>query len=282
MKICPKCNYERTIQDSRMYPEYECPSCGIIDKHKARYEFEQLEKKRTKERRAKLERIKKEKEQKRQAEEERRRREEEARLKKEAEERLRKEEEERLRREEEEQKPQAEEERRRREEEARLKKEEERRRREAARERKRAEEEIRQSELEAERLLQERKEKISKLTKENSGKIIAMGGGGDEYRLYDMCPFAVSQPKGLAIAGIGDKKNRMQHMRCMQKYCRLWTYRVDRRGEVYAEGCVMQFQGLPKDEIIRNFSIKNAQIIESGYPFDDATAETADGDKAGG
>ena len=77
MKVCRECKYERTAQDDLIYPEYECPSCGIIEKHKARYEFEQLELKRAQERKAKQEKLKKEKERQRKAEEARRKKEEE-------------------------------------------------------------------------------------------------------------------------------------------------------------------------------------------------------------
>ena len=67
-------------------------------------------------------------------------------------------------------------------------------------------------------------------------------------------------------------------MRCMQKYCRLWTIKIDSDGKKYAEGCVMQFQGLTEEEIIKNFEIKNEQIIEKEYPPDDFSVET--GNKA--
>ena len=60
MKKCPSCKYERTAQDNLHFPEYECPSCGVIDKYKAKFEFAELEKKREKERKAKLAKIKKE------------------------------------------------------------------------------------------------------------------------------------------------------------------------------------------------------------------------------
>ena len=112
MKKCPSCNYERTEQDNLHFPEYECPSCGVIDKYKARFEFKELEKKREKERKAKLAKIKKEQVRKRQEDEERQKKEEEERrkneeadrLKKLAEEKLRLEEEERIRKEVEEKK----------------------------------------------------------------------------------------------------------------------------------------------------------------------------------
>jgi hypothetical protein len=90
-----------------------------------------------------------------------------------------------------------------------------------------------------------------------------------------MCPFSIAQTgKGLAIAGIGDKKNKWQHLRCIQKYCRLWTLKIDDSGEVYAQGCGMQFQGLSKEEIARNFAIKNTRILEEKYPSDEESGDT--------
>ena len=90
-----------------------------------------------------------------------------------------------------------------------------------------------------------------------------------------MCPFAIKQTgKGLKIAGIGDKKNKWQHMRCIQKYCRLWTLKIDDNGEVYAQGCGMQFQGLSKEEIARNFAVKNTQILEDQYPSENEPEDT--------
>ena len=91
-----------------------------------------------------------------------------------------------------------------------------------------------------------------------------------------MCPFAIAQTgTGLAIPGIGDnKKNKFQHQRCIQKYCRLWVLKVDSTGEVYAQGCTMQFQGLSKEEIVKNFAIKNKQIIEESQLVDDLPGDT--------
>jgi len=307
MKICPNCNYIRTEQDDLMFPEYECPSCGVIEKHKARYEFAQLEKKRLKERKAKQEKIKKEKEIRLRKEEARRRKEEEERLKREEEERLRREEEERRHREAEERKAREEEarkkkeeeERLKREEEERLRREEEKRRHREAEERKAREEEARrrneeeerlkreeekkrkaelariQKEKEAIRVQQKRLEKTEKIKSENRDRIITSEEDTEEYQLFDMCPFAVSQTgKGLAFPTVGDKRNKLQHMRCMQKYCRLWTIKIDREGKKYAEGCIMQFYGLTEEEIIKNFEIKNEQIIGKEYAPDDLSVET--------
>ena len=82
MKTCPKCKYKRTVQDDLLFPDYECPSCGIIfEKDKARQELAELEKQRENERKAKLERLKKEEERKRKEEQERLQREEQNRKK---------------------------------------------------------------------------------------------------------------------------------------------------------------------------------------------------------
>ena len=90
-----------------------------------------------------------------------------------------------------------------------------------------------------------------------------------------MCPFAITQTvKGLAIAGIGDKNNKWQHLRCIQKYCRLWTLKIDDNGEVFAQGCAMQFQGLSKEEIAKNFAIKNTQILEEAHPLKGGTEDS--------
>ncbi len=54
MKVCPECKYERTIQDNLLYPDYECPSCGIIfEKDKAQKSLADLERKKEQERKAK-------------------------------------------------------------------------------------------------------------------------------------------------------------------------------------------------------------------------------------
>ena len=356
MKVCPKCKYERTTQDELLYPDYECPSCGIIlEKEKAKKALAAMEKVREEERKSKREKFKKEKEQKRREEEDRKRKEDEARqlqaeeasrkkaeeerAKREEEERLRqeeesrkrqreearrkKEEEERIQREKEEQLRQEDEERRRREkkarqrqedealrkmleeerikgeEEERLRQEEERlqrekeeqlrkeqeeklRKQEEERERKKEEEKKRKVEQErikkedeAKRLLQARQEKISNLVRKNADKIIVPEEDTDKYQLFDMCPFVIAQTgKGLAIAGIGEKKNKWQHLRCIQKYCRLWTLKIDGDGEVYARGCAMQFQGLTNEEIVKNFEIKNRQIIEDTYPLNEEIGDT--------
>jgi hypothetical protein len=89
-----------------------------------------------------------------------------------------------------------------------------------------------------------------------------------------MCPFTIAQTgKGLAIAGIGDRKNKWQHLRCIQKYCRLWTLKTDGSGKVFAQGCAMQFQGLSKEEIEKNFAIKNTRILEEAHPFDEESKD---------
>jgi hypothetical protein len=295
MKICPECKYERTIQDNLLYPDYECPSCGIIfEKDKAKKALAELEKQREQERKAKREKLKKEEARQKKAEEDRQRQAEEALKQKEEEARINREEEERLRQEEKERQKKAEEERQRQAEDARKQKEEEARflrekedrlrkeqkeklrKLEEERERKREEEKNRKAEQEkrrkeegAKRIIQKRQEKISALARESADKVITSEENVSEYQLFDMCPFAIAQTgKGLVIAGIGDKKNKWQHLRCIQKYCRLWTLKIDDNGEVYAQGCGMQFQGLSKEEIAKNFAIKNTRILEEAHPLE--------------
>jgi len=49
--------------------------------------------------------------------------------------------------------------------------------------------------------------------------------------------------------------------------------KIDNSGEVYAQGCAMQFQGLSKEEIARNFAIKNTQILEDQFPLEDESKD---------
>lgn len=299
MKTCPKCKYERTAQDDLLFPDYECPSCGIIfEKDKARQELAELEKQRENERKAKLERLKKEEERKRKEEQERLQREEQNRKKQieterrkileaerarqEKEERKHKEEEarqqkealEKKEKEEKERLLKLEAERMRQEEEERKHKEEERKRREKEELlQKEADEKLRQKlddakkqAEEATKLLQQRQQKIEQIAQENPGKIISSTETEQTYQLFDMCPFNMAQTgKGLSIVGFGETKNKWQHARCIQKYCRLWTWKTDDTGAVYGQGCSLQFLGLNKGEIERNFLLKNRQILEDTY-----------------
>jgi flagellar biosynthesis GTPase FlhF len=242
MKICPQCKYERTEQDNLLFPDYECPSCGIIfEKDKARQELAELERKRQIERQAKQIKLKKEEKRKRRKKEEllkkqEQERKETARLKKiEAERELQ-------------------------EENERLKKDAEKKQLQEQLERKKTEEK-------EQIFLRERQEKIAYIARKNPDKIISSNVTEKVHQLFDMCPFGMAQSgKGLSIVGFGETKNKLQHARCMQKYCRLWTLKIDAKGTVYAQGCSMQFLGLSKDEITRNFSIKNMQILEDEFP----------------
>ena len=259
MKICPNCKYERSIKDNLLFPDYECPSCGIIfEKDKARQELAELEKQREEERKAKQKKIKKEEERKRKKEQERLKREEQERQEKEEAERLRKLEAERIRREEEDRKQ----------------KEEQERQEKAEEEKKQKDlEEKKRQEQEAKILLAQRQEKITKLAHENPDRIVSLTETEKSYHLFDMCPFGMAQTgKGLSIVGFGDAKNKWQHARCMQQYCRLWTWKNDEKGEVYAQGCSLQFLGLSKEEIKRNFTIKNTQILEDENPLPDESS----------
>jgi hypothetical protein len=247
MKICPECKYERTGKDDLLFPDYECPSCGIIyEKDKARQELAELEKKREKERKAKLDKLKKE---------------EEERLKKEEQDRKEKEEIERLQKLEADKVRQEDEQRKRQEEEEQLQKvAEEKERQELEEKNKRAKEE--------ENLLRQRQEKIAHMAKESPDKVISPAETENEYQLFNMCPFNMAQTgRGLSIVGFSESKNKWQHARCMQKYCRLWTWKIDENGAVYGQGCSLQFLGLSKEEIERNFSHKNVQILEAEFPL---------------
>ena len=319
MKICPKCNYERTVQDNLLFPDYECPSCGIIfEKDKAKQELAELEKQREKQRKAKQAKLKKEEaerlkkeererkekeeaERARQEEEERERKEEQERLKREEQERkereeaarlqeleaerVRREKEERKRKEEQRRQEREEQERKEKEEAARLqeletervrredeerKEEQERLQKEAEKEKQLAEEENKRQEKDAKIILKERHEKIEQILQENPDRIISPAETEKTYQLFDMCPFGMAQTgKGLSIVGFGETKNKWQHARCMQKYCRLWTWKTDKKGVIYAQGCSLQFLGLSKEEIEKNFSIKNTELLEDNYPLHD-------------
>jgi hypothetical protein len=259
MKICPGCKYERTMQDSLLFPDYECPSCGIIfEKDKARQELAELEKQREKERKAKLERLKKEEEQKLIQEEKRLMREEQERKEKEETERRQELEAARIRQQEEEQKKMQEEER--------LRQEAEKKLRQDLEEKKKQAEEVKNQ-------IKQRQAKIEQITRENQDKIITPPETEKTYQLFDMCPFNMAQTgKGLSIAGFGESKNKWQHARCMQKYCRLWTLKTDQNGAVYGQGCSLQFLGLSKEEIIKSFQLKNRQILEDTYSLPDTNS----------
>ena len=250
MKICPQCKYERTEQDNLLFPDYECPSCGIIfEKDKARQELAELERKRQIERQAKQIKLKKE--------EKRTRRKKEELLKRQEQERK---ETARLKKIEAEREHQEKIKRKNQEENERLKKDAEKKQLQEQLERKKTEEK-------EQIFLRERQEKIAYIARKNPDKIISSNVTEKVHQLFDMCPFGMAQSgKGRSIVGFGETKNKLQHARCMQKYCRLWTLKIDAKGTVYAQGCSMQFLGLSKDEITRNFSIKNMQILEDEFP----------------
>ena len=296
MKICPECKYERTIQDNLLFPDYECPSCGIIfEKDKAKQKLAELEEKRAKERKAKREKKKKEEaERLRKEEEEKKKKEEAARLQKLEEEKKLQEEQELKRKEEEKQRLKKEQERLEKKEAERLQKvEKERVRKEEGEKRRKAEEERlrndaaekqHQDELErkkqeakAEIIRKERQKKIKQTAQASTDKIISPPETEKINQLFDMCPFTMVQTgKGLSIAGFGETKNKFQHGRCMQKYCRLWTLKINEKGDTYAQGCSLQFLGLNKEEIEQNFTLKNTQILEDTYPANIETDEPED------
>ena len=81
------------------------------------------------------------------------------------------------------------------------------------------------------------------------------------YTPFEMCPFTqVSVGGGATIGGIGGERYVWTHGRCIGQYCRLYTYKFDENGEVYAEGCNLQFLGLSADEIRLNQEFKRNAI----------------------
>lgn len=77
-----------------------------------------------------------------------------------------------------------------------------------------------------------------------------------EYQLFNMCPFAMaSVGGGGSFNGVGSESYTWTHVPCLKDNCRLWNYKLDEKGEIYAQGCSLQFIGFNKDEIIKNFEI---------------------------
>ncbi len=158
---------------------------------------------------------------------------------------------------------QEERERKRKEEEERLKKEAEEKLRQEQEEKKR-------HDYEAKIRFRQQQEKNQRIADQNRDKIISQTQTENAYQLFDMCPFVIAQyGKGLSFAGFGETKNKSQHGCCMKEYCRLWTYRTAENGEIYAQGCSLQFLGLNEEEIKKNFSIKNTRILQEKSPLKD-------------
>jgi hypothetical protein len=85
-----------------------------------------------------------------------------------------------------------------------------------------------------------------------------------EYQLFNMCPFAVASiGGGGSFGGVGSESYTWTHYSCLESNCKLWIYKLNEKGEVCAEGCSLQFIGLNKDEINKNFEIKNKIIAEA-------------------
>jgi len=147
--------------------------------------------------------------------------------------------------------------------EAKLRLEQSRLQKEAEEKLRQEQEKIKREEQEAKIRHEEKQKKIGKQVEKSKDRIISQTETTGEYQLFDMCPFVIAQTgKGISI-GFGESKNRWQHGRCMQEYCRLWTWKTDEKGEPYAQGCALQFLGLSPEEISWNFSIKNRQILDN-------------------
>ena len=84
-----------------------------------------------------------------------------------------------------------------------------------------------------------------------------------------MCPFTqVKVGGGMTIRGAGGESYTWTHGQCIGRFCKLYTFKTDDRGEVYAEGCNVEFQGLSEQEIRRNMEIKRDLIKMLNEPPD--------------
>ncbi|MFC1845211.1 hypothetical protein ACFLZ5_10565, partial [Thermodesulfobacteriota bacterium] len=131
-------------------------------------------------------------------------------------------------------------------------------------------EEKKRREYEAELLLKQQQEKDKQILHQNRDRIIPQALKENVYQVFDMCPFVIAQrDTGLSFPGFGETKNKWQHGSCMKENCRLWTYKIAEKGEVFAQGCSLQFLGLSEEEIRRNFTIKNTRILQEESTFKD-------------
>jgi len=89
------------------------------------------------------------------------------------------------------------------------------------------------------------------------------------YVPFDMCPLTqVNVGGSMTIGGTGGGSYSWTHGQCIGKYCKLYTFKTDENGTVYAEGCNLEFQGLTESEIKRNFAIKAELIRQLNAPKD--------------
>ena len=79
-----------------------------------------------------------------------------------------------------------------------------------------------------------------------------------------MCPFTQVKIGGGGGIGFDVESYVWTHGRCIGTFCRLYTYKFDSDGEIYAEGCNFQFLGLSREEIQQNFALKNKIIEQTG------------------
>jgi hypothetical protein len=78
-----------------------------------------------------------------------------------------------------------------------------------------------------------------------------------DYQLFNMCPFTVASIGGeVTVMGSGQGQYTWTHSPCIKETCRLWTYKVDEKGEIYAEGCSFQLVGLNRMKLIKISKLK--------------------------
>ena len=104
------------------------------------------------------------------------------------------------------------------------------------------------------------------------------------YQPFNMCPFTIASVGGGGGIGFDIQSYTWTHSPCMETNCKLWTYKVDSEGKIYAEGCHFEFLSLSKEEILRNKEIKEEGKKKLTKPANKSVsfkyyAKTAEGTK---
>lgn len=82
-----------------------------------------------------------------------------------------------------------------------------------------------------------------------------------DYALFDMCPFTQVQIGGGGGIGFDIQQYVWTHGQCIRYYCKLYVAKFDEQtGQVYAEGCSLQFLGLTQLEILQNMALRERMI----------------------
>lgn len=83
------------------------------------------------------------------------------------------------------------------------------------------------------------------------------------YVPFNMCPLTQVKVGGsLTVGGTGGGSYVWSHSPCMGSFCKLYAFKFDEQGELYAEGCNLEFQGMTEEEIKQNIQAKVAIMNE--------------------